>query len=97
MKNKTGGLTASGKLLKKHNPKEFYRLCKGPHGPSGTPDRNEYERGFDPRHDDAHKVRKLHKAAEAGKADKPGKNIHQHLAAKPGRRADKRQFVRSVD
>jgi len=93
----TGRLTSVGKALKKHRPDEFYRLCKGPHGGSGTAaGRSEYERGFDPRHDDAHKVRKLHKAAEAGKADKPEKNIAQHMAARPGRRADIHGAVRSI-
>ena len=96
VRTKAGRLTRQGAMLKRHNPKKFYRLCKGAHGPSGTPDRVEYERGFDPRHDDAHKVRKLHRAAEAGKADKPEKNIAKHMAARPGRRADIHDFARSV-
>jgi hypothetical protein len=97
VRNKKGRLTQLGQELKRRDPGEFYRLCKGAHGESGTKaGRSEYERGFDPRHDDAHKVRSLHKAAEAGKAEKPERGIAMHLAAKPGRRADIKGAVRSI-
>ena len=96
VKQKNGELTALGKHLKKTQPSEFYRLCKGSHGPSGTPDRNEYERGFDPKHDDAKKINRLHKAAERGKADIPGDNIEKHALARPGRAQDVRDYVRGI-
>jgi hypothetical protein len=85
-KVREGGLTAVGKALKARNPHEFYRLCKGSHdGPGGTAKgRSEYgsssgegenavhkPRGFNPQHDDAAKLRQLHKAAELGKGAPP--------------------------
>lgn len=86
---KSGQLTKVGKAMKKNNPSEFYRLCKGSHdGEGGTKKgRSEYTRGFDPRHDDPTKQHKLHKAAEAGKAEEPHANIARHAAARPLRRS----------
>jgi hypothetical protein len=96
VKQKNGELTALGKHLKKTQPSEFYRLCKGSHGPSGSPDRNEYERGFDPKHDDAKSINRLHKAAEGGKAAKPSANIEKHALAKPGRAQSIHNYVRRI-
>jgi hypothetical protein len=97
VRDKNGALTQVGKALQRRDPQEWSRLCKGVHGDSSkSAERNEYERGFDPTHDDAHKVRKLHKAAEAGKADKPGKNIGAHADARPHRRQDVHDIVRSI-
>jgi len=99
-----GRLTTLGKQLKARDPGEFYRLCKGSHDTvDGVPvggtkkGRSEYERGFDPRHDDSSKQHKLHKAAEGGKADKPGRNLAMHTAARPSRAADMRAAHRSID
>jgi hypothetical protein len=68
-KDKDGNLNSGGEALKRRDPQEFYRLCKGTHdGPGGTvKGRSEYETGFGPEHDDRSKVDNLHKAAEAGK------------------------------
>jgi hypothetical protein len=88
VRDNRGVLNTTGRRLQRRDPSEWSRLCKGAHGPSGTPTRNEYERGFDPRHDDAHKVRKLHKAAEIGKVEIPHDNIKAHADARPGRRQD---------
>lgn len=97
VRGKNGELTQVGKALQRRNPQEWSRLCKGVHGDSSkSAERNEYNRGFDPRHDDAHKVRKLHKAAEAGKAEQPGKNIAAHAGARPHRRQDVHDIVRSI-
>jgi len=93
-----GPLTAVGKALKKRDPSEFYRLCKGTHDDVGgtKKGRSEYERGFDPRHDDASKVNRLHKAAELGKADKPTDNIKTHMVARGPRRGAYEKLVRGV-
>lgn len=93
-----GPLTAAGKALKRTDPGEFYRLCKGSHdGPGGTKKgRIEYGRGFDPQHDDASKVNRLHKAAEGGKAEVPWDNIKQHAAIRPHRRGQFKQKIRRV-
>ena len=109
VKVREGGLTAVGKALKKRNPHEFYRLCKGSHdGPGGTvKGRSEYgttdgdgahkPKGFDPQRDDAPKLRKLHKAAELGKGAPPsGAGGRGEKAARPGRRADIEKRVRST-
>lgn len=89
-KGKDGELSARGKALKARDKGEFYRLCKGVHGPAdegarkaSSAARNEYQRGFDPQHDSASKLKKLHKAAERGKAKLPDKKI----AARKDRRA----------
>ena len=107
-KRGSGKLTTLGKALKKRNPSEFYRLCKGAHGISGTKaGRSEYgtksaggdfkPKSFDPRHDDAAKLHRLHKAAERGKADKPSANIAQHREARPVRRKSIEGAGRSID
>jgi len=98
-KRKSGRLTQQGKILKRHDPSEFYRLCKGSHdGEGGTKKgRSEYTRGFDPRHDDSSKQHRLHKAAESGKAEEPHANIAQHLGVKPGRRRDVEGAGHSID
>jgi len=91
--DKHGSLHPEGIRLKKHDPAEYYRLCKGAHGPSGTPDRDEYQSGFEPKHDDPHKLHRLHKAAmlhkgEGGKADKPTANIQAHHGTRKERAAE---------
>ena len=98
-KRKGGALTRLGKLLKQRDPSEFARLCKGSHdGVGGTKKgRSEYDAGFDPRHDDSSKSNRLHKAAEAGKAEKPSANIAAHAAVKAGRRTDIEKAASSID
>jgi hypothetical protein len=93
-----GPLSAAGQALKKRNPSEFYRLCKGSHDDIGgtKKGRSEYERGFDPRHDDASKINRLHKAAERGKKDKPSRNIAIHQMARGPRRAQFKAKMRRI-
>lgn len=93
-KNPDGSLNARGQKLKSRDPKEFYRLCKGIHGPAdegarkaASAARNEYRRGFDPQHDSPSKIKKLHKAAEAGKAALPTKKIKARESNRASRRA----------
>lgn len=75
MKGRKGRLHPAGVKLKMSNPNEFYRLCKGAHGPSGTPDRDEYHRGFNPKHAHLAKLHQLHVAALHGKASKPTRKL----------------------
>jgi hypothetical protein len=91
--DKHGSMHPEGIRLKNNDPGEYYRLCKGAHGPSGTPDRDEYQSGFEPKHDDPHKLHRLHKAAllhkgEGGKADKPTANIQAHHGTHKERAAE---------
>lgn len=86
-KNPDGSLTARGRALKSKDSKEFYRLCKGIHGPADegerkqkSAERNEYQRGFDPQHDNRKKLLALHRAAESGKAAIPHKKIQARKA-----------------
>ena len=60
---------SEGEALKKRDPREHYRLCKGSHdGIGGTKKgRGEYDQGFDPKHDDQGKLKKRHGSAEMGK------------------------------
>ena len=75
MKGRNNRLHPAAIRLKKHNPSEYYRLCKGAHGPSGTPDRDEYHRGFNPKHAHIAKLHQLHVAALKGKASKPTQTL----------------------
>jgi hypothetical protein len=96
MRDKKGNLHPEGHRLQAHDPGEFNRLCKGAHGPSGTPDRDEYKAGFDPKHSDPSKLHALHRAALHGKGEKPSANIAQHAAARPLRRKFIKKAVRHM-
>lgn len=96
MRDKKGNLHPAGEKLRASNPEKFNRLCKGAHGPSGTPDRNEYKAGFDPKHSDPTKLHALHHAAQRGKAEQPSGNIAQHMAARPLRRKFVKKAVRHM-
>lgn len=102
-KDRHGQLSHTGKVLKKTDPSEFYRLCKGTHDTEGgepaggtKKGRIEYMHGFKPQHDDAGKIHRLHKAASAGKADIPERNIARHAAARPIRRATRGETMRRI-
>ncbi|MGD9725810.1 MAG: hypothetical protein AB7L09_00230 [Nitrospira sp.] len=94
--NKDGQLNPRGQALKDRDPKEFYRLCKGIHGPSdegkrkqSSAERNEYKRGFEPQHDAREHLKRLHQAAESGKAKMPTKKIKAQNQARSARQANR--------
>lgn len=104
MRDKKGNLHPEGRRLQQHDPEKFYRLCKGSHNTEGgrpvsgtAQGRSEYGAGFDPKHQDSHKLFKLHRAAQAGgKAEQPHANIAQHMAARPLRRKTLKKSVRHM-